>query len=70
MSSDGGADNSLREICTAVVSEMTQEVKLFRSGKSKLMGALVGEVMKRTNGRANPKEASALLTECIDAVDN
>ena len=70
MSSDGGADNSLREICTAVVSEMTQEVKLFRSGKTKLMGALVGEVMKRTNGRANPKEASALLTECIDAVDN
>ena len=67
MSSDGGADDALRAICAAVVSEMTQEVKLFRSGKTKLMGALVGEVMKRTSGRANPKEASALLAECIHA---
>lgn len=63
--SDGGADDALRAVCDAVVRDMTQEVKLFLSGKNKLIGALVGEVMKRTSGRANPKEASALLLESI-----
>jgi len=59
------SDDQLQDICRAVVDEMPKEVELFRGGKSKLMGALVGEVMKRTNGRANPKDASKMLADVI-----
>ena len=59
------SDDELRSICEAVVRDKPEEVKLLQGGKSKLMGALVGEVMKRTSGRANPKDVSALLTDIV-----
>jgi aspartyl-tRNA(Asn)/glutamyl-tRNA(Gln) amidotransferase subunit B len=59
------SDDQLQDICHAVVNDMPKEVELFRGGKSKLMGALVGEVMKRTSGRANPKDASKMLADII-----
>ena len=46
-------DDELKSICQAVVNDKPEEVALLRSGKNKLMSALVGEVMKRTQGRAN-----------------
>ena len=59
------SDYHLRDICHSVVRDKPEEVRLLRGGKSKLMGALVGEVMKRTSGRANPKDVSKLLADIV-----
>ena len=59
------SDDHLRDICHSVVRDKPEEVRLLRGGKSKLMGALVGEVMKRTSGRANPKDVSKLLADIV-----
>ena len=35
----------------------------YKKGKKGIMGMFMGEVMKRSNGKADPKMTSALLTE-------
>ncbi|MFN9569785.1 MAG: Asp-tRNA(Asn)/Glu-tRNA(Gln) amidotransferase subunit GatB [Cyanobacteriota bacterium] len=39
------------------------EVEAFRAGKTKLQGFFVGQLMKRTGGRADPQLANRLLME-------
>jgi aspartyl-tRNA(Asn)/glutamyl-tRNA(Gln) amidotransferase subunit B len=52
---------------TAVVEELLaahpEEVEAFRGGKTKLQGFFVGQLMKRTGGRADPKLANQILTQ-------
>jgi aspartyl-tRNA(Asn)/glutamyl-tRNA(Gln) amidotransferase subunit B len=42
------------------------EVVRYRKGEKKLMGFLMGEVMKRSQGRADPKAVSAALSAALD----
>ncbi|MDR3566952.1 MAG: Asp-tRNA(Asn)/Glu-tRNA(Gln) amidotransferase subunit GatB [Syntrophobacteraceae bacterium] len=46
-----------------VLSENPKEVSLFRGGKDKLFGFFVGQVMKKTKGKANPQIANDILRE-------
>jgi aspartyl-tRNA(Asn)/glutamyl-tRNA(Gln) amidotransferase subunit B len=39
------------------------EVEAFRGGKTKLQGFFVGQLMKQTGGRADPKLANQILIE-------
>lgn len=52
---------------TAIVDELLaahpEEVEAFRGGKTKLQGFFVGQLMKRTGGRADPKLANRILSE-------
>jgi aspartyl-tRNA(Asn)/glutamyl-tRNA(Gln) amidotransferase subunit B len=52
---------------TAIVDELLaahpEEVAAFRGGKTKLQGFFVGQLMKRTGGRADPKLANRILAE-------
>ena len=43
-----------------------RQVEDYRAGKEKAFNSLVGQVMKATNGKANPQEASRLLKEKLD----
>jgi aspartyl-tRNA(Asn)/glutamyl-tRNA(Gln) amidotransferase subunit B len=43
------------------------QVAEFRSGKEKVLGFLVGEVMKASHGKANPKMANELLRERLQS---
>jgi aspartyl-tRNA(Asn)/glutamyl-tRNA(Gln) amidotransferase subunit B len=51
---------------TAIVAELLaahpEEVEAFRSGKTKLQGFFVGQLMKRTGGKADPKLANQILS--------
>ena len=51
----------------AIVAELLaahpEEVEAFRGGKTKLQGFFVGQLMKRTGGRADPKLANRILSE-------
>ena len=46
-----------------ILSASTKEVEEYRQGKEKLFGFFMGEVMKATRGKANPKMVNELLKE-------
>jgi aspartyl-tRNA(Asn)/glutamyl-tRNA(Gln) amidotransferase subunit B len=45
----------------AVIAEHPAEWERYRSGERKLQGVLVGQVMKKSGGRADPKKVNQLL---------
>jgi aspartyl-tRNA(Asn)/glutamyl-tRNA(Gln) amidotransferase subunit B len=47
----------------AVIAEHPAEWERYRSGERKLQGVLVGQVMKKSAGRADPKKVNQLLVE-------
>jgi aspartyl-tRNA(Asn)/glutamyl-tRNA(Gln) amidotransferase subunit B len=61
--SDAG---SLRPIVEMVITENAAKVAEYRSGKKGLMGMFMGEVMKKSQGKADPKVATKLLTELLE----
>ena len=59
--------DALRRVCQEVVAENPAEVAKYRSGKTGLLGWFVGQVMRKTRGKANPQEVRRLLQELLDA---
>jgi aspartyl-tRNA(Asn)/glutamyl-tRNA(Gln) amidotransferase subunit B len=60
--SDNGA---LQAIVDSVIAANPKSVEEFRAGKDKAFNALVGQVMKASQGKANPAQASALLRQAL-----
>ncbi len=56
----------VREVVSQVIQANAQAVADYRAGKSPAIKFLVGQVMKATRGRANPKLASELLREKLE----
>jgi aspartyl-tRNA(Asn)/glutamyl-tRNA(Gln) amidotransferase subunit B len=46
-----------------VLTEHPAEAERFRGGEKKLLGVLVGFVMKKSKGRADPRRVNQLLSE-------
>ncbi|MEO5703153.1 MAG: Asp-tRNA(Asn)/Glu-tRNA(Gln) amidotransferase subunit GatB [Gammaproteobacteria bacterium] len=57
---DSGAIETAIE---AVMAEFPQQLQQYRDGQDKLFGFFVGQVMKATQGKANPAQLNALLHE-------
>ena len=55
----------LKAIVDRVVADNPDQVEQFRAGKDKVLGFLVGQVMKATQGKANPKQVNELLREAL-----
>lgn len=53
----------LEIVVESVLSENPEELKRFKAGEQKLIGFFVGEVMKKTIGKANPKIVNQILAE-------
>jgi aspartyl-tRNA(Asn)/glutamyl-tRNA(Gln) amidotransferase subunit B len=49
-----------------VLAKNPGEVERFKSGDEKLIGFFVGQVMKATKGKANPKVLNDLLKQKLD----
>ncbi|MGV8049824.1 MAG: Asp-tRNA(Asn)/Glu-tRNA(Gln) amidotransferase subunit GatB [Anaerolineaceae bacterium] len=60
-----GDEDSLREQIKAVLAEAPNEVANFKAGKESLMGWFLGQVMRRTGGKADPKRTRELLQELL-----
>jgi aspartyl-tRNA(Asn)/glutamyl-tRNA(Gln) amidotransferase subunit B len=60
--SDTGA---LEQVCQRVIAASPDEVGRFKGGQVKLMGFFVGQVMKETGGKANPKAVNEILTRLL-----
>ncbi len=58
-------ESAIKEICQKVVDENPAQVNAYRGGKVQLLGFFVGQVMKETKGRANPKVVNELLKEIL-----
>ena len=62
-----GDEAELMAHITAVHDANADAVASYRAGRVQAIGALVGQVMKRTRGTANPKVVHALLQRQLDA---
>jgi len=52
---------SLEKVVDDVLSKNAKQVEDYRAGKAKAFNALVGQVMKATQGKANPARVNELL---------
>jgi aspartyl-tRNA(Asn)/glutamyl-tRNA(Gln) amidotransferase subunit B len=59
--------SELESLIDKVLAENPQQVEDYRGGKEGLLGFFVGQVMKQTEGRANPKLVNELLRERLQA---
>ena len=53
-----------------IVAASPEQVASYRGGKAAALGWFVGQVMKKTGGRANPQRVNALLKEALDGGSN
>ena len=60
--SDSGA---IEAIVGDVLAANPAQVAQYRAGRGKLLGYFVGQVMKATDGKANPREVHALLRKAL-----
>ena len=51
----------LEAMIDEVIAANPKELEQYRNGKTKLQGFFVGQVMKKTNGRADPKVTNQIL---------
>ena len=63
--SDTGA---LEPVVDAVLARCTDQVEQFRGGNRKVVGFLVGQCMKESRGKGNPKLFNQLLTSKLEAM--
>jgi aspartyl-tRNA(Asn)/glutamyl-tRNA(Gln) amidotransferase subunit B len=50
-----------------VIAAHPKELEQYRNGKTKMLGFFVGQVMKKTGGRADPKLTNQLLAQKLNA---
>jgi aspartyl-tRNA(Asn)/glutamyl-tRNA(Gln) amidotransferase subunit B len=55
--------SAIENIIAKVIAEHPEHVLEYKSGKDKLFGFFVGQVMKMSQGKANPAQVNALLKE-------
>ena len=62
-------EGELARIIEETIGENPASVEDYRSGKEKALGFLVGQVMRKTGGRANPKLVNELLKRSLESGD-
>ncbi|MEA1990762.1 MAG: Asp-tRNA(Asn)/Glu-tRNA(Gln) amidotransferase subunit GatB [Thermodesulfobacteriota bacterium] len=58
-------ESTLSAVVDQVVEAHPKEVEKCKAGKTKILGFLVGQVMKETKGQANPKKVNELLRKAL-----
>ena len=59
--------NAIRKIVEDIVANNQPQVEQYKSGKTNLFGFFVGQAMKATKGKANPKTVNEILRELLDS---
>ncbi|NOY16714.1 MAG: Asp-tRNA(Asn)/Glu-tRNA(Gln) amidotransferase subunit GatB [Gammaproteobacteria bacterium] len=61
------SDNSTIEpVIDEILSNNPNQIEQYKAGNGKLLGFFVGQVMKATQGKANPKQVNELLRKKLD----
>ena len=58
-------EKELEEHARAVLDANTAKVEEFKNGKDKLLGFFIGQVMKKTSGKANPQMVNKILRQLL-----
>lgn len=59
-------DDLIAGLVDEVLKDFPEKVEAYRNGKKGLIGMFMGEVMKRSKGKADPKMATQLLQKALD----
>ena len=59
-------DDEIERIIDHIISEHPDQVTAYKGGKDKLFGFFVGQIMKATQGKANPASANKILKDKLD----
>ncbi len=59
-------ESLLEEIAQKVIDANPNQVNAYKNGKEKLFGFFVGQVMKETQGKANPKSVNEILKKILN----
>ena len=62
-----GDEDELAPVIDAVIAAHPEQVETYRGGKEGVLGFLVGQVMRETQGKADPKVVNRLLREKLRA---
>ncbi len=57
--------NLIVKLCQDIASQYPKEVKKYQEGKDKVFGFLVGQVMKKSQGKANPQMVNQYLQQLL-----
>jgi len=60
-----GDEDNLISIVNQIVADFPNEVKLYRNGTKKILEMLMGQVMRKSNGKADPKKARNILLSAL-----
>ncbi len=55
--------NEIAKIIDEVITQNSHKVEEYKSGKKKLFGFFVGQIMKASSGKANPEISNSILQE-------
>jgi aspartyl-tRNA(Asn)/glutamyl-tRNA(Gln) amidotransferase subunit B len=58
---------AIEKVIDAILAKNPQQLADYRAGKDKLFGFFVGQVMKATQGKANPQQLNELLKKKLNA---
>ena len=60
-------ESILEEIAQKIINNNLSQVEAYKGGKDKLFGFFVGQVMKETQGKANPKSVNDILKNLLNS---
>ena len=61
---------ALEALVAEVVAGSPEQARSYRAGKTAALGWFVGQVMRRTGGRANPQLVNQLLRQALDGASS
>ena len=59
-------DKEIESMIDEVINSNPEQLEQYRSGKDRLFGFFVGQVMKASQGKANPKQVNDILREKLE----
>jgi len=59
-------DSAIEKLVDQVLAANAQQVADYRNGKEKAFNSLIGQIMKATQGKANPAQVNAILKKKLD----
>jgi len=59
-------DSAIEAMIDEVIANSPNQTEQYRAGKDKLFGYFVGQVMKASQGKANPAQVNKILKEKLN----
>ncbi len=60
-------EGEVKTIIEGVLAQFPDKVEAYKAGNKNLMGLFMGQVMKATKGKADPKKTSQVLQQILEA---